>query len=341
MFVAHCLPSTKHVVWCSIFQSVSSSRPTKGESSHSPAMKALFHRINRGFTKDKEEIIPSPSKDTNPVTTPKEKPLQLPPLPEWPPQTTRVTSTPNSISSFKPLPDITANQPTISSDEASQTPSSINHVSNTVSRATEPSVRSQDSNATFNIATRTTSNRTDTDAIVRTPSRKTQNGSIDTSTATTTTADQHKKVAFISPPPTPAAPVRDRSVEPATPTMNGSTATKTTVSRFQAAHGKEPRGSTSTPPAASASKVDVGSTKVQVTGNKATSTRTATSPYPGSVRSDTPYSSMSNTSSRILAAASWSEGAEEDLVSNLGPRERTRQEVLWEIVASEERYVTR
>ena len=49
---------------------------------------------------------------------------------------------------------------------------------------------------------------------------------------------------------------------------------------------------------------------------------------------------MSNNSSRILAAASWSEGAEEDLVSNLGPRERTRQEVLWEIVASEERYVT-
>lgn len=46
---------------------------------------------------------------------------------------------------------------------------------------------------------------------------------------------------------------------------------------------------------------------------------------------------MSNTSSRILAAQSWSEGAEEDLVTNLGQRERTRQEVLWEIVASEER----
>lgn len=38
--------------------------------------------------------------------------------------------------------------------------------------------------------------------------------------------------------------------------------------------------------------------------------------------------------------ASWSEAAEEDLVSNLGPRERTRQEVLWEIVASEQRYVS-
>jgi len=40
-----------------------------------------------------------------------------------------------------------------------------------------------------------------------------------------------------------------------------------------------------------------------------------------------------------MPPASWSEGAEEDLVSNLGYRERTRQEVLWEIVASEERFV--
>jgi hypothetical protein len=31
--------------------------------------------------------------------------------------------------------------------------------------------------------------------------------------------------------------------------------------------------------------------------------------------------------------------AEEELIANLGPKERTRQEVLWEIVSSEERYV--
>ncbi|WWC68524.1 uncharacterized protein I206_102453 [Kwoniella pini CBS 10737] len=36
---------------------------------------------------------------------------------------------------------------------------------------------------------------------------------------------------------------------------------------------------------------------------------------------------------------SWSEMAEDDLIANLGPKERTRQEVLWEIVSSEERYV--
>jgi hypothetical protein len=33
----------------------------------------------------------------------------------------------------------------------------------------------------------------------------------------------------------------------------------------------------------------------------------------------------------------WSEGAEEDLVTHLGPSERTRQEIMWEIVQSEER----
>ena len=43
-----------------------------------------------------------------------------------------------------------------------------------------------------------------------------------------------------------------------------------------------------------------------------------TSPYPGSVRSGTPYSQMSNASTQILAVTSWSENAEEDLVSNLG-----------------------
>ncbi|KAG8904003.1 hypothetical protein FRB99_002415 [Tulasnella sp. 403] len=58
-----------------------------------------------------------------------------------------------------------------------------------------------------------------------------------------------------------------------------------------------------------------------------------------SFRSGTPYSHMSGRSTTIQPPASWSESAEEDLVSNLGPRERTRQEVLWEIVASEQRYV--
>ncbi|CAG8568578.1 5285_t:CDS:2 [Acaulospora colombiana] len=54
-----------------------------------------------------------------------------------------------------------------------------------------------------------------------------------------------------------------------------------------------------------------------------------------------PGTSMSHASQKtgVLTTASWSEAAQEDLVMNLGQRERTRQEVLWEIVASEQRYV--
>ncbi|KAG6911466.1 hypothetical protein DXG01_014540 [Tephrocybe rancida] len=157
------------------------------------------------------------------------------------------------------------------------------------------------------------------------------------------TNDVHKKVAFVSPPPTPVVPDRtlpDPPPPPAPPPAS-SPPLKTNVSRFQATHGKEPRVSLST--AASSSKTDV-ATKTSV---KATSTRAA-SPYlqkqvdasAASLRSGTPYSQMSASSgSRILAAASWSEVTTEDLVTNIGSRERTRQEVLFEIISSEERYV--
>ena len=55
-----------------------------------------------------------------------------------------------------------------------------------------------------------------------------------------------------------------------------------------------------------------------------------------SLLSATPFSQKSI--GRALFAASWSEVVEEDLLNHLGARERTRQEVLWEIAASEERY---
>jgi hypothetical protein len=57
-----------------------------------------------------------------------------------------------------------------------------------------------------------------------------------------------------------------------------------------------------------------------------------------------PYSSASNSYTSLTESAaylplqqSWTNMAEDDLINNLGPRERTRQEVLWEIVSSEER----
>ncbi|KAH9946011.1 Dbl domain-containing protein [Epithele typhae] len=294
-------------------------------------MAAFLTRINRGLTGGGKDKLDK-EKDA-----PKEKIPQLPPLPDWPPQ--RVTSTPTSFHSSKPLPDISARPLPPIGEPSSSTDSSLT----TTPNAPNPSLPRLDTkeNLPTTAAAASSGSRDarpprqegSTDSTGRS-SRKTANG--------TTHSDAQKKVAFLSPPPTPA-PLQDRGLPDAsTPTpTNG--AVKSTVSRFHAAHGKDTRGSTST---AASSRTDVAST---LKSNKAASTRTATSPYPNkgyepslhqSLRSNTPYSQMSNASSRILAAQSWSEGAEEDLVSNLGQRERTRQEVLWEIVASEERCVS-
>lgn len=53
----------------------------------------------------------------------------------------------------------------------------------------------------------------------------------------------------------------------------------------------------------------------------------------------TPAGQSTPDSDQITAPVTWAQMAGADLVGNLGGRERTRQEVLWEIVASEERYV--
>jgi hypothetical protein len=64
------------------------------------------------------------------------------------------------------------------------------------------------------------------------------------------------------------------------------------------------------------------------------------SPAPSTSASMTSETSLATSTQSYLAQAnSWSEMAEEDLIANLGPKERTRQEVLWEIVSSEERWV--
>ena len=287
-------------------------------------MKAFLNRLNRGLAGSKEK---DREKDA-----PKEKIPQLPPLPEWPPQ--RVTSTPNSVNSFKPLPELSIRPlPPIGEPSSSSTESSVT-TTPIAANPTLPATETKENLPAPPVSEPQKPSRAEgsSDSTGRS-SRKTANG--------TSGSDAQKKVAFLSPPPTPG-PLQDRALPDAdTPTPTNATA-KSTVSRFHAAHGKDTRGSTST---AASSRTDVAST---LKSNKAASTRTATSPYPAkgyeaslhqSLRSGTPYSQMSNTSSRILAAQSWSEGAEEDLVSNLGQRERTRQEVLWEIVASEERFV--
>ncbi|KAG9005374.1 hypothetical protein FRB90_010414 [Tulasnella sp. 427] len=204
-----------------------------------------------------------------------------------------------------------------------------------------------------------------------------------------------KKVAFISPPPTPGG----LSISTALPDMvadlnsdNGGGSNPTSPPGHQHSGSVSKSITDSTNRDGSASNADTDSTvnlalksgaAVTTPGRSSTtnltgkasasksspssgprgvtspsySTRTVGTPVPASAparsqsrndfaqstvsfRSGTPYSYLSGRSTMIQPPSSWSEAAEEDLVSNLGPRERTRQEVLWEIVTSEQRYVS-
>ncbi|KAF9483915.1 Dbl homology domain-containing protein [Pholiota conissans] len=307
-------------------------------------MKAFFHRLHIGSgAKDKDrDAAPAP-------TAPKEK---FPPLPSWPPQSqdshrpTSTSTVPPSLALLKPLPDLVTSQ---SSSQLSSRPLPAIHSSPSDSQADLRSIHTastpKPTPAPLQIDESSQESATTSESTGRS-SRKT-NGSTSVAPNTNAAFDVQKKVAFISPPQTPVDFDRALPEAPAAPTPTPATSAplKTTVSRFQAAYGKEPRASLSM--GASSSKTDV--SVANKTSVKATSTRTA-SPYlpktfeaqsAQSLRSGTPYSQMSaNTSgSRILSAQSWSEVTEEDLVSNIGSRERTRQEVLFEIISSEERYV--
>ena len=316
-------------------------RPLIAPLPASGAMKALFNRFNRGLSKDKAkdpkdtDLFPPPTSSYQ-----KEKLPQLPPLKDWPPsleQPQHSIGTPTPIASFKPLPDLSS-RPLPPIEGISALPTDYNPISVTHSKGPLSDVAEEDSIDTT-VVTRTLTPRADQDSAGRS-SRKTGNGSISTTNGGN---EVPKKVAFISPAPTPT-PSSLGLDSPAAD--DASTTNKSTVVRSPPTHPRDPRGSTST--AASTSRTDVGSSKITIPTVKATTTRPTTSPYPStkpsygegasihqSLRSGTPFSQKSMGS--VIPPASWSEGAEEDLVTHLGPRERTRQEVLWEIVASEER----
>ena len=337
LFPSSPLPSPSsppNLVFCTFITLFSISRPPL----LGRAMKALFNRFNRGHSKEKVKDPRDSDSFPPPSSYQKEKLPQLPPLREWPPgpppleQPQHSIGTPTSITSYKPLPELSSRPlPPIEDSLVPFADYDISH-----SRGPLSDVAEEDSVDTT-VVTRTMSPRADQDSAGRS-SRKTGNGSIST---TNGSHDAPKKVAFLSPPPTPSGLNTDRPLPD-----DASVSNKSTVVRSQPSHPKDPRGSMST--AASGSRPDIGSSKNSTQTVKVTSTRSVTSPYSAkppyadgasihqSLRSATPFSQKSIGS--VLPPASWSEGAEEDLVTHLGPRERTRQEVLWEIVASEERY---
>ena len=160
-----------------------------------------------------------------------------------------------------------------------------------------------------------------------------------------TTDESHgvlKNAAFIS----PALTSTPSSLGIGHPSANdGSATSKSTAVCSPPMRPTDPGGSAST--SASTSRTDVGPSENGVSTINANKRRRPPSPYPTKPgygdgvsihqsESLRPGSSLSQSGSS-LPPASWSEGAEEDLVTHLGPRERARQEVLWEIVASEVR----
>jgi len=280
-------------------------------------MKAfLFNKFKLGSQKDKDKDAP------------KEKVPQLGPLPDWPPAPL-ISETPTSVKSFKPLPELSSRQlPSIEQPQPLE--------------STESSTTASSSNTPIqpNHQTFSPSKPAELDAVLSTrtpvsqpPEPMTSRSVSKATTITTTTAitvDVHKKVAFISPSTTPTA---DRPLRSPTPTSDLPPPMKKIPSN------RSGRVST-TGPASSRTDLSVKSGKLPAIRP------TTNSPYPNrvladsasiqqTVRSGTPYS-QSN-SSRIMSPASWSEHTEVDLVANLGSRERTRQEVLLEIVSSEER----
>jgi hypothetical protein len=97
-------------------------------------------------------------------------------------------------------------------------------------------------------------------------------------------------------------------------------------------------GSSMTPPSTSTSSYQ-NQHQLQSPTNPSTST-SASSIHSARVRARTapgPETGGSDHARFCQVRQSWSEITEEDLVQNLSPRERTRQEVLWEIVSSEDR----
>jgi hypothetical protein len=291
------------------------------------AMKALFDRFNRGLHKDSS--LSRRDTDLYPPN-PSYRLPQLPPLREWPPPVDRPQrpSSPSSTASFEPLSEAEIltllRQPHRDGDTED-----LDHI--TTSK-THPRVPLSGVTVTLG----TGSQRVDEVSAERS-SHKTGIGNLTTTNGSTGVL---KNVASIRTAPTPAS-----SFGIGRPSADDASATnKNTVERLPPMHPRNPHGLTSN--AASAPRTDVGLSKNGIPTVKATTPRPVPPPYPTkpcygndasihpSHHSSTPFSKLTGS---VLSPASWSEAAEEDLVTNFGPRERTRQEVLWEIVASEER----
>lgn len=147
----------------------------------------------------------------------------------------------------------------------------------------------------------------------------------------TVSASEGKKVTFRSPAPTPTTSIAlNDMINPVEPSPSHSP----TYTTRAPSPDKQTNGQPSRPSAPSRS-----STAQSYSSRRSLSTRKSYL-YSSSQQSPTsPTESDGSLSSKsyLPPPNSWSEMAADDLIANIGPRERTRQEVLYEIVSSEER----
>ena len=297
--------------------------------------KALFNQFNGAHSKDKvKHLRDSDSDSPFAPSHQREKSPQLPPLRECSPspppldQPHSSIDATTSITSYKPLSE-PSTRPLLPIEDTLVPFADYGSISIPHSRSALPDVAEEDSVDTA-VITHTASPRIDQDPVGRSSCRI-GDGSI---TTTNGSNDIPKRAAFLFHLPTSSRLNVHRPLQEDVSTLS-------TVVRSQPSH--QPRGSMST--AASDSRPDVGSNQNSTQTVETTSTRLVTSPNSAkpaygdgasidrSLRPVIPFSIGS-----VLPPASWSEGVEEDLLANLGSHERTRQEALWEIAASEERY---
>lgn len=330
-------------------------------------MKALFSRLTGGNGKSKDRLLPDTSSDTRsfkdkaqppiPIDTASSSLTNTPSIPEreLPPITTSTDNIGDDHSLLgvpanmlsapqatppQPAPSVYSNRQSIAVDNASLRPPR-----EAIRRASQQHLPSQPPQIE-RITSRTQNTNSQSSGNTGSGSGSKSNNTDGPQPDATATA---KKVAFLSPAPTTvsiASPAADR---PASPRGSLSVAAN---GNGHAGRARSPQPSGSVPSGPGGRHVSDpplrmgGYTPGAAGGNAPRASNAAAMMNPSnaylneaaSMRSGTPLSYMSGRTG-IQAAASWSEAAEGDLVSNLGSRERTRQEVLWEIVASEDRCV--
>ena len=307
-------------------------------------MNPVFNRLNggliKGKAKDTKDIVLSPP------STPSYQKKTLPPLPplsEWPlslEQPPPSIGTPTFVTSFEPIPK--AELPSLSlesllsiGDTEGYITTSATHSEVSLSNVAveEPT----DTAVTFDIALPRANHDSASHNIPPLPHIKEwpppleqPQCSIGTATLITSSVPLPGLLSL------PIPPIADRADYDTSATTNSGTPSSDVAVDVSADTDITVAFDIASP------RVDQDQTKRSSCGNSNGNISTSYGdndalPPPHSVKLDFNDNDSIDQPSPLTQPPYWSEDAEEDLVTHLGPSERSRQEIMWEIVKSEER----